>query len=188
VTVAYTFGRRTQSEVLTLERWHVDLEAGTIRLDPGSTKNDDGRVVYVPAMLQALLAEQLDRVRDLERRTGTIVPSLFPYLSGRVRAGQRCRDFRKLWRQACRAAGVPGKIRHDFRRTAVRNLEQAAVPRSVAMKLTGHKTESGYRRSAIVSDADLEAAAAKLDQVLTKTASAALTGAAQPRRFKGTGG
>jgi len=41
--VSYTFGWRTQSEVLTLERRHLDLGAGTLRLDPGMTKNDQGR-------------------------------------------------------------------------------------------------------------------------------------------------
>jgi len=51
---------------------------------------------------------------------------------------------------------------HDFRRTAVRNLERAGVPRSVAMKITGHKTESVYRRYANVSEADLTEVMKKL--------------------------
>ena len=47
------------------------------------------------------------------------------------------------------------RIPHDFRRTAVRNLEGAGVPRSAALKMVGHKTESIYRRYAIVSESDL---------------------------------
>jgi hypothetical protein len=48
VTVAYTPRWRMQSEVLALERRHLDLGAGTLRLDPGMAKNDEGRVVYPP--------------------------------------------------------------------------------------------------------------------------------------------
>ncbi|MBI2016297.1 MAG: hypothetical protein HYV94_02905 [Candidatus Rokubacteria bacterium] len=58
----------------------------------------------------------------------------------------------KSWRQACIDAGVPGRIPHDFRRTAVRNLERAGVRRSTAMKLVGHEAESVYRRYAIVDE------------------------------------
>jgi hypothetical protein len=60
---------------------------------------------------------------------------------------------------------VPGKLQHDFRRTAVRNLERAGVPRSVAMQMVGHKTEQVFRRYAIVASADLHAAARRLDAI-----------------------
>src|SRR5262245_47004790 len=59
-------------------------------------------------------------------------------------------------------AGVPRRLLHNFRRTAVRNLDRAGLARSVAMKITGHKTESVYRRYAIVSDSDLREAMRKL--------------------------
>jgi integrase len=59
-----------------------------------------------------------------------------------------------VWASACKAAGVAGRLRHDLRRTAARNLERAGVPRGVAMQITGHKTEAMYRRYAIVSEAD----------------------------------
>ena len=161
VSIAYTFGWRMQSEVLALEQRQLDLNAGTLALDPGQTKNGEGRVVSLTPELHVMLTEQVGRVKALERQSKRIIPSLFPHLSGRF-TGQLRRDFRRAWATACKEAGVPGMLRHDLRRTAVRNMEQAAVPRSVAMKLTGHKTENVYRRYAIVSPADLQAAAVKL--------------------------
>ena len=59
VSVAYALGWRMQSEVLTLQRRQVDLEAATLRLEPGTTKNDEGRVVYLPADLKAALVSCL---------------------------------------------------------------------------------------------------------------------------------
>lgn len=68
----------------------------------------------------------------------------------------------RAWKTACKAAGQNGRLVHDLRRSAVRNLERAGVSRSVAMKLTGQKTESVYRRYAITSAADLAEGVQKL--------------------------
>jgi hypothetical protein len=57
---------------------------------------------------------------------------------------------------------VPLRIPHDLRRTAVRNLERAGVPRSTAMAMVGHKTESIYRRYAICDEGMLREGAARL--------------------------
>src|SRR5436853_7914325 len=78
--------------------------------------------------------------------------------------GGRIYRFYEAWREACEAAGIE-RIPHDFRRTAVRNFERAGVPRTTAMAMVGHKTESIYRRYSIVDQAMLEVGASKLDQL-----------------------
>jgi integrase len=82
--------------------------------------------------------------------------------SATYRRSNGCRDYYGAWDEACRLAGLPDRIAHDLRRTAVRNLERAGVPRSASMKMTGHKTESVYRRYAIVDEAMLREGAEKL--------------------------
>ena len=166
VTVAYTLGWRTQSEVLTLRHHCLDLEAETLRLDPGTTKNDDGRLVYLPPELKALLGAQIERVKALERKLERIIPWLFPHLPGahisRRLVGTQRKDFRKAWATACKRIGLTGFIRHDFRRTAVRNMVNGGVPERVAMKITGHRTRSVFDRYHIVSPADLKEASRKM--------------------------
>ena len=86
------------------------------------------------------------------------------------RRGQKIYTFWKRWRTACELAGCPGRIPHDFRRTAVRNLNRAGVPETIAMKITGHKTRSVFDRYDITSEEDLAEASRKL-QALTGTIS-----------------
>jgi integrase len=164
VAIAYITGWRIKSELLTRQWRHVDFTKGWLRLEPGESKNGEGREFPFTPELRAVLEAQRERVREVEKATGAIIPWLFirPLGCPRTAAGGRVRDFRGSWKNACNAAGLPGRIPHDFRRTAVRNLERAGVPRSAAMKMTGHKTEAVYRRYAITDSAMLQEAAAKL--------------------------
>ncbi|MBI2878935.1 MAG: site-specific integrase [Candidatus Rokubacteria bacterium] len=180
-TLAYTYGWRMQSEVLTLERRQLDLEAGTLRLDPGTTKNDEGRVVYLTPELKVALRAQVERVEALQRRLGRIIPSLFPHRGKGKRAGEPRGDFRKAWATACKAAGVAGRLRHDFRRTAVRNMVNAGVPERVAMTITGHKTRAVFDRYHIVSPGDLQEAARRIAGTIPGTVGQGAVDARSPK-------
>jgi integrase len=163
--VAYITGWRTKSELLTRQWRHVDLTNGWLNLDPGEGKTKEPRAFPFTPELRNIMEAQRERVREIERATGSIIPWVFIHTAGeggRTTPGSPIKNFRGAWAKACRAAGVPGRLVHDFRRTAVRNLERAGVPRSAGMKLTGHKTEAVYRRYAIVDSGMLQEAAARL--------------------------
>jgi integrase len=157
VTFAYITGWRVQSEILPLEWRHIDQKAGEARLEPGTTKNQAGRVFPFTDRLRALVDEQWRQHEGL-RKSGTICRFVFH------RNGRRIKGFRTAWANACVAAGFPGRIPHDLRRSAVRNMERAGLSRSVAMQLTGHKTEAVYRRYAITSEADLREGVDRLNE------------------------
>jgi len=120
--------------------------------------------------LRATLETQREYVRTIERRLGRVIPWVFVHPDG-----TQIRDFRYAWAKSCRAAGVPGRLVHDLRRTAVRNLERAGVSRSAAMKMTGHRTEAVYARYAIVDSSMLQEAAVKLAALHEAEAPASIT-------------
>jgi integrase len=160
---AFITGWRTPSEILPLEWRQVDLKTGEVRLDAGTTKNGDGRVFPFTTELRRVLEDQ-QQVADTLKQQGVIARYVFFYTTGQ-KAGQRITEggFNKAWRKARVAAGCPGRIPHDFRRTAVRNLVRAGVPERVAMALTGHKTRAIFDRYNITSPNDLHEAARRLD-------------------------
>ncbi len=172
VEFAYLTGWRIPSEALRLTWAQVDFEAGIVRLEPRTTKNDEGRAFPFDALpaLKRLLEKQRSRTRALERSTGRIIPRVFH------RDGEPIRYFRRAWLSAIDRAAhqergdvrqvvrpeLIGRIPHDLRRTAVRNLVRAGVPERVAMQLTGHKTRSVFDRYNIVNEPDLRDGVARL--------------------------
>jgi integrase len=168
ISFAHLTGWRIVSEVLPLQWRQVDFDAGEVRLDAGTTKNKKGRVFPLTAELRALLGGRRDE-RDELKRAGHITPWVFWRMVAEGRGGdkkpQPIISFSKAWHSACRAAGCPGRIPHDLRRTAIRNFVRNGVPERVAMRLTGHQTPSVFARYDIISDDDLRDAAKRLDTI-----------------------
>ena len=138
-------------EIKPLQWRQVDLREGIIHLAPNTTKNGEGRTFPFSAhpKMEKLIHSQKQKAEAMGKAIEKIVPWVFPRSNG-----SQIKDFREAWNGACKRAKTPGRIFHDFRRTTVRRLERAGIPRSTAMELTGHKTEAIYRRYAITSEAD----------------------------------
>lgn len=183
---AYITGWR-RGEVLELRRRHVHFTAGEVRLEPGETKNEDGRTFPMVQELRQLLV--------------AVMPAHgFPNdLVFTGAAGQPIKKFAKSWTTACRKAGLPiryvplqrvnpqtgkkesaiykrGKNKgkpilvcraavyfHDFRRTAYRNLVRLGIPESVAMEAVGWKDPKTAARYNITAKADLDVLREKFD-------------------------
>jgi integrase len=94
VTFAYLTGWRVASEILTLEWRQVDWVGRVVRLDPGTTKNREGRTFPFTVELEQLLKGRLveyEVLKEAER----IVPHVFH------RDGEPIKDFRGAFRTAC---------------------------------------------------------------------------------------
>lgn len=156
LTFAYYTGWRIHSEIMPLTWSQVDLTEGTISLYAGQTKNKEARTIYLPPLLQSILASQKDR----QQQDYPSCEFVFD------RNGKQIKSFRFRWLEARKEAGLGDRILHDFRRTAVRNMVRAGVPERVAMSITGHKTRGVFERYNIVSTGDLQRAAQQIGQAM----------------------
>ena len=167
VTIAYKEGWRLD-EIETLTWDQIDRKLGIIRLEPGETKNDDARVAYLDDEEITIIEEQWKLRKEVFQKRGMPFPWVFLNRYGT----DQIKQFHKSWKKACKKAGVPGKIFHDFRRSAIRNMVRAGVSENVAMKISGHKTRSVFERYNIVNDKDLIEAAKKRATYLDKISGA----------------
>lgn len=149
-TFAYLTGRR-RGEILQLKWEDVNLEEGWIRVRADTTKTDSPDRIPLTGELMALL----DGLRG--GRETSITGAVFQY------QGKPFKTFPHAWKRAATRAGLPGRLFHDFRRSAATDLIEAGVPEQVAMRVTGHRTRSVFQRYNIVKSDSVRDAMAKLE-------------------------
>jgi integrase len=115
LALAYSFGFR-KAELLNLKCRQVDLLNRTLTLGPGTTKNNESRLVKLTGECFELLRQ------CLHSRTAED----FVISHGN---GKQIRDFRVGWSKLVTAAKLPGLLFHDLRRSAVRNMVRRGVPK-----------------------------------------------------------
>lgn len=155
ITIGYYTGMRL-AEILSLQWDHIDWDHGMLRLDPGTTKNYEGRIIPMTSEVRKTLEQW--RMTTIEKWPKC---PLVCHLNG-----NKIVSMYAAWRSACKRVGLEGRLFHDLRRSAVRNLVRAGVPQAVAKKISGHKTDSVFNRYNIVSQGDLLEATEKLSDYI----------------------
>ncbi|MBM3759215.1 MAG: site-specific integrase [Acidobacteria bacterium] len=163
LVMGYWTGLR-RGEITSLKWEQVDLRNGVLRLEAGTTKSGEGRIVPLAPDLWECLKMQRERSR-LEYPECVQV---FHY------RGKPFKDFRDGWDTAAAKAGLidekgkPKLLFHDLRRSAVRNLLRGGVPEKVAMAISGHKTRAVFDRYNIVAESDLRTAITRLSGYISQ--------------------
>lgn len=183
VELAFTYGWR-RGELLGLRVRQCDLITRCIRLEAVQSKNGQPREIIMTQKVLELV------------KLAVVGKSPDDFLLTRE-GGKPVKDFRRAWRSLAIKAGLgrmvcracektvtgthcecgtklrpkyTGRIVHDFRRSAARQLRRAGVAESVIMKVAGWQTAQIFRRYAIVSDADQRDAVAMLEARRRETA------------------
>lgn len=133
------------------------IDGNMIRLPKEFSKNKKDRSLPIAGALMDVIERRL-KVRRLA----------CPYVFHRN--GKQIRSFRKAFKTAAKEIGHEGRLPHDMRRSAVRNFRRSGLSEHEGMKLSGHQTDSVYRRYDIISDEDLIEAMNRVQEHLKKEA------------------
>jgi integrase len=133
------------------------IDGNMIRLPAEYSKNKKDRSLAIVGTL----------VDVIERRSKSRRPDC-PYVFHR--AGKQIKSFRKAFKAAAKEISYPELLPHDMRRSAVRNFRRSGLSEHEGMKLSGHQTDSVYRRYDIISDQDAAEAMNRVQEHLKKEA------------------
>jgi integrase len=156
LVIAYHTGCRL-GEVMSFRWPDVDLDSAEITIRAENAKSKRRRVLPI-------YGDMTDAIKFQKANRDEKYPRLeWVFHDG---SGKRLRTFYKAWKSACDRAKLDGRLFHDLRRSAVRNMVRAGVPEKVAMAISGHRTRHVFDRYNIVTDKDLAAAAEQMTRYL----------------------
>src|SRR5262249_38426909 len=171
------YGGWRKAAARNLEWKEIDMRGRAARLKIRDARNKEPWILPLSDRRWAIVQERA-KVRRLDCPYGFHVN------------GKRLNDFRKAWWSACVATGLGrlimvedektkrlkkeyvGLYVHDLRRSCARHLSKAGVKEQIAMKITGHKTNSMYRRYRIVDEDEIRHALDQTQAHLDATADA----------------
>jgi integrase len=165
VALGFNFGFR-KSEMLNLRVRNIDLLDGWLTV--ADSKNGESRKVSLTQETKTLLAECIRG----KQPDGFVLTH---------KDGSRISQPRKNWYDLSVACGFGKKLTekladgktsvryeglqmHDLRRSAIRRMIRSGISQTVAMRVSGHKTASVFRRYDITDECDLEQAAKLLER------------------------
>ena len=160
MTFAYLTGWRVMSEILPINWRQIDRRLGTVRLDPGTTKNEDGRLFPYGDLLPELtdtINGQWHYTKQTEQERGIVCPWVFSSQRAPGHGASTARGARRAERRSTRNGSSTTSVVPPSG-----TWFGLVSPENVAMQLTGHKTRSVFDRYDIVNEADLRDAVRKL--------------------------
>jgi len=152
LVIGYHLGMR-RGEILKLRWDQVDWDASLIRLEKKQTKGKKARVAPLYGELRAWF-DMAFASRD---------PECHFIMSWK---GQGISEVKTAWNKARTRAEIPELLIHDLRRTAVRNMIRAGISEKRAMEISGHKTNSMFKRYDITDERDIQADGVRLARYL----------------------
>ena len=153
VTFLYFTGCRIGA-ALAITWSQIEFEKGRfqLRIEGNQTKNEEPILLPLPLELNEILKKLPRKGKVFDARN-----LRKSFQAAYVNVGLGVETGPKVWQ-------YKGLLLHDFRRSGVRNLIRSGVPRRIAMKISGHLTESTFERYNIVDSADLHEAMAKVEK------------------------
>jgi integrase len=137
--LAYHSGCRS-GELKNLDWQQVQFDTKVVELEPGTTKNDEGRYLPFYGDMEVMLLKQKELADKLNCKAVLFWHPEDQKLGTHCVPGTRINSCRKLWDAALRRAGLAGVTPHDLRRSAVRNMVQkCGISESQAMKIVSFR-------------------------------------------------